>query len=153
MRILIFIFLCSTLGACQRHSKESERNALLRLNYELRQLDKQCLIVLTDVDETNFDQLDSMFITTKDTIWIDLKEGYIKSENRMIEFCNLVDQEEKQLIELEEAVTLRKVIGDEFYTFLKREELNVQRLEMQIDNEIVFRKELRALKNELRKID
>ncbi len=151
MRILVFIFLIAGILACQQHSRESERIALGDLYVELAALEKSCVNVLTDIDETSLDAIDTMFLVTQDTIWIDLKSGYAESEKRLIHLSNLIDQEVRQLNLLRESLNKRHLNKEDFRIFFEKEKQNVLNLNIQIKEEVTFRNELKVLKFKLRK--
>ncbi len=151
MRIQIFILFTVLLSACQQHSRALERNSLRNLNSDLLKLESLCIEVLTDIDETSLEDLDSIFLITGDTIWVSLKKGYSESESRMIDLSRLIDREEDQLTQLEKGLNRRQFDREEFQSYFAKEKLNVSNLEKEINSEMNFRKELKALKIKLRK--
>ncbi len=151
MKRSIFIVLVWFLGACTEHSRTIERNALSGLNDDLRAIEKGCINALTDVNENRFETIDSLFLLSKDTIWIELKSGYSKSENRLINLINLIDEQDVQLFQLQEAVNKGEIGRDDFQVFFNKEKNNLQLLNQQVDDELSFRRDLKTMKLKLKK--
>lgn len=151
MRFGIISFFVLLFTACENHSRELERLYLERLNKDLVLMEKQCFEVLTDIDETILDDVDSMFAVSGDTIWLELKMGYAGSEKRIIDLSGIIDKEELQLSHLESDFQKRLIDSKMFYNYYNKEKKNVLRLREQVRQEVKFRKQLKELKSKLKK--